>query len=78
MSKPITLVAILTPVPGKDAYRVGVEPPHNWSKVAHYMEVVGVLANDFVGNNPKGIDSAEDMADYVSEYITKVIMGASK
>lgn len=31
----------------------------------------------FVGDNPKDINSSEEMAQYVSEYITKVIIGAS-
>lgn len=73
----VTLKAVLTRLPN-DSYAVGVEPPYNWEKVAWFLEASGVLAHSFVGNNPKGIDNAEQMAEYVSEYITKVIIGASK
>lgn len=75
MDKEINLRAVLTKLPNNN-YRVGVEPPHNWQKLAYFMEVVGVLAHGFVGNNPKDINSDEEMAEYISEYITKVIMSA--
>lgn len=78
MSEEIQLRAVLTPVKGKDAYRVGIEPPHDWHKLALFMEATGVLANSFVGDNPKGIDNSEEMADYCADYITKVVMGAEK
>jgi len=54
---------------------VGVNPPTDpWFTLAYFMEVVGTLSNSLVGKNPNGFNDAEAMAQYVSQYITQVIM----
>ena len=68
------IIMILDELPS-GSYKVGINPPHDWQKLAYMLEGVGIFALGFVGKNPKGIDSAEEMAQYMSEYLTKVIMG---
>lgn len=75
------LVVSLTPVEGKDAMQVRIIPMSNvpdlWMAMKFMMEAVGVTAASFsIKDNPEGITDAESMAQYISEYLTKVIMSA--
>lgn len=73
----INLHAKLTRLPN-GSYMVGVSDPNLWVQLALFMEVVGTLANRTVGQNPLQINDAEQMAEYCSQYITRVIMGVRR
>lgn len=80
MSKPDhqEIIMILDELPS-GSYKVGVNPPHDWQKLAFMLEGVGIYALNFVGKNPKGIESVEELVDYMTEYLAKVMMsGESK
>lgn len=78
----IVIGVVLTPLADKDAMKVQVIPSQGvdtlWQAFGYLMEAVGTTAASFAKNaNPKQITEYEDMAGYVSEYITKVIMHAT-
>ena len=76
----VILSVLLNPT-DNNSMKIQLVPQQNvadlWKALAYLMEAVGVTAASFSKNgNPKGITSYDGMADYVSEYVTKVIMSA--
>lgn len=55
-------------------YKIGISAPHNWQKVALLLEAAGIYALNFVGDNPKNINDVENMVDYMSDYLARVMM----
>lgn len=77
----VAVMCILTPInAGKDS-AVQIVPIQNvpdlWTGLAYLMEAVGTTAASMTRDNPVAATDHEDMAQYVSQYITKVIMTAN-
>lgn len=76
----IAFMIFFQPVPGTKDHKVQLIPVQNirdlWQSFAYLMEATGTMAAAFAKDNPLGISDYEAMAQYVSEYITKVIMNA--
>lgn len=79
--KTVELAIILNWLEDRDAAHVMLAPIQNvpdlWTAFGYLMEAVGVTAAMMSQQtNPKDIKDYETMAQYVSEYITGVIMKA--
>lgn len=76
----IAFMVFFQPIPGTKDHKVQLIPVQNihdlWQAFAYTMEAAGTMAASFVRDNPVGVTDYEEMAQYVSEYITKVIMNA--